>query len=169
MKLKITRTQLYSSTGPWVFAAWMPSKVGGNHSTVMSFGDGQLWGKIGTDPDPALFQHLSAYPDGRYEACEAAHKKRCELAYQLIIQAYPEAAKGERVRGEIISYEETMKGTCCRCKEEKQGNIVEDPFVTEGIIESEGALEQIDDIFRGKAVLLSFWCDDCYKQRSEDI
>lgn len=49
------------------------------------------YGRIGTDPDRSKFDHLPAWSDERAAAADAAYKSRCELAYKLIREAYPDA------------------------------------------------------------------------------
>lgn len=87
-----------------VYAAYIPSPKGvfgtGRGCTIQRFGD-QWYVRVGTDPDPALFDHLPAMTAERVKAATAAHDARYEAAYAAILSAYPEAANGRRDMGEI--------------------------------------------------------------------
>jgi len=82
-----------------VYQAWEPSGIRGRHSSVTTV-DGQWYGKVGTDPDPALYDHLPV-GDERSRNLQQAYQERYAVAYQAIIEACPETADGHRSDGEI--------------------------------------------------------------------
>lgn len=89
--------------GPKVvtFTAWEPSEIAGSHGTITTIA-GRWYGKIGTDPDPALFEHLVGASDERCVAVAAAYEARYQVAYTAIVRAFPEVADGGvRSDGEI--------------------------------------------------------------------
>lgn len=98
MKTIIQRSRVIG-TNTVVYTAWEPSKLRGNHSTVTTF-DGKWYGRIGTDPERALFDHIPV-GDDRSEAVQEAYEQRFRVAYDAILKAFPEAAIGTRSGGEI--------------------------------------------------------------------
>jgi len=93
-KIQIIGTKLY------VYSAWEPTELLGRHRTITHRDDDQCFGRIGCDPDPALYDHLPVGPE-RTKAVTAAYEARYQVAYAAILGAYPEAAKGTKRSGEI--------------------------------------------------------------------
>lgn len=88
-----------------IYEAWEPSELMGRHSTVTFIG-GKVWGRIGTDPDQSLFEHLPV-GDDRSEAVRKAYQQRYQVAYDAIVEAFPEADAGKRSMGEIHLVDES--------------------------------------------------------------
>jgi hypothetical protein len=79
------------STDLWVVEAWEKvegSMIGCGFSTI-TFVDGQLWGRIGTNPNKAVFDHLPAWSKERIDAAWAAFNRVYQDAYELIYGAMP--------------------------------------------------------------------------------
>jgi hypothetical protein len=79
----------------WIHAAWTPTGnpfLDHTHSTITTFGDSQWYGRLGTE-DPGRKLEASEYEpfiNGNYDR-----------AYAKILEAFPEAAEGRRIMGEI--------------------------------------------------------------------
>ena len=89
------------------YSAWRPidSILGSPCSTIPHI-DGRGWfGRIGTDPDGALYGHLPVGEE-RFAAVERAYQDRFGVAYALIKQAMPETASGRERDGEIMIADE---------------------------------------------------------------
>jgi len=87
------------TTRTMVYQAWELSELMGRHSTI-TFEDGQCLGRIGTDPDKSRYDGMPV-GDERFAAVREAYEARFQVAYDAIVEAYPEAANGERSDGEI--------------------------------------------------------------------
>jgi hypothetical protein len=97
---KIQKTQIIG-TETTVYTAWEPSTPCGRHGTITTI-DGEWYGRIGTDPDPEMFEHLPVGSDARIAAVKRAYALRYEAAYLAIIAKYPELIqKGTMSNGEI--------------------------------------------------------------------
>lgn len=100
--VRVTATKLISGR-QITFEAWeaAPEPFRGKYSTIRHFDDG-WFGRIGTDPDRSMFEHLDWCTAERVEAVKAAYEIRAQVAYAAILQAYPEAALGVRNAGAIV-------------------------------------------------------------------
>lgn len=65
---------------------WAPVDGYGRGGTYTHFGD-ELYMRVGTDPDPKLYDHLPV-GDERSDAVTAAYESRFELAEELIEEVY---------------------------------------------------------------------------------
>ena len=79
------------------YTAWVPV---GSHSSITFIGN-QCYGKVGTDPDPALYDDLPVGQE-RSAAVQRAYDARYGVAYAAIIAEYPHAIDGARDSGEIL-------------------------------------------------------------------
>ena len=95
----IVQSGVIAGTGIRVYTAWEPSGLMGAHSTITTIG-GKWYGKIGSNPDRAIYDHLPVGQE-RFDAVEAAYQAQYERAYQAIREANPTLAGDER-DGEII-------------------------------------------------------------------
>lgn len=75
-------------TDTWVYSAWVPTELIGAHLTI-TYVEGEVFGRVGTLTNT---------------------EEEFEAAYELIIDEYPEAAGGERDRGEIELWIEEEEG-----------------------------------------------------------
>lgn len=98
--IAVKRFQIATTT-TIVHQAWEPSTIRGPHSSVTTI-DGSWYGRIGTDPDPGLYNHLPVGPE-RSAAVKAAYAQRYAVAYAAIIACFPETADGIKSDGEIIT------------------------------------------------------------------
>jgi len=96
---KIQRT-MGALNGTTRYVAWESSTPTGKHSTITTI-DGEWYGRIGTDPDPEMFEHLTAGSDERIAAVRRAYEHRYQAAYCAIVAEYPEAVMGKMSMGEI--------------------------------------------------------------------
>lgn len=91
-----------------VYAAWEPSTVGGKgkHEEVASI-NGEWYGRIGTRHLPS---ELKILPEGdeRVRATEKWLGDQWEEAYDLILEAFPEARIGRCGMGEITLLERRL-------------------------------------------------------------
>jgi hypothetical protein len=83
-----------------VYAVYEPTYNGADHGTVTTF-HGRWYGRVGTRRIPPEIQALPLGEE-RTRAVEAHYSQQYELAYQVILRAFPEAADGEREAGEIV-------------------------------------------------------------------
>ena len=81
-------------THRFVYNAWEPSSYFGNHSTVTSF-NGKCYGRIGTNPDKSLFEHLEPCSLDRHHAVNNAYQQQYDRAIKYINEAYPETRDGQ--------------------------------------------------------------------------
>lgn len=100
----VTKTRILG-TATRVHAAYLPIPKGQNHlwSTHITH-NGQWYGRIGTDPDRTLFEHL---PKGteRSRLVREAYNARYAVAYAAIREAFP-GIRGAMIDGEIETQEE---------------------------------------------------------------
>lgn len=97
MTTKVQVTKMID--GRTIYSAWEKGKRSAGTLTHI---DGEVYGRIGTDPDPALFDHLPAYSAQRIAACEYAYGVRRLLAYELIMAEFPGLTGGGWGHGEIV-------------------------------------------------------------------
>lgn len=83
-----------------VYNAWEPSGIMGKHSTI-TFIDGKCYGRIGSRHLSPEIDKLPALSNERLYAVRKAFEEQYQEAYNLIIQAFPEAADGSRSMGDI--------------------------------------------------------------------
>ncbi len=87
-------------TNALVFSAYVPSSICGKHHNIMTH-NGQWYGMVGTETLPAELDALPACTDERSLKVRAWHAERYRAAHTLIIEAFPEAAKGRPDMAEI--------------------------------------------------------------------
>ncbi len=92
-------------TGIVEYSAWEPSALVGRHSSITSIA-GEWYGRIGTRWPPPELERLPAWSDERMKAVGRWHEEQYQEAYDLIIRAFPQAAKGRRSMGIITVTEE---------------------------------------------------------------
>jgi hypothetical protein len=91
----------------WMYAAYEPTSLAGkHHSSISSFdqhphAEGIWYGTVTSAPLPEKIDRLPGMTQERYRAYDCWHKDRCAIAYNAIIQAFPEAADGLRGEGRI--------------------------------------------------------------------
>ena len=80
--------------GETVFSAWqrLDHPISEHRASTICSHEGEWYGRIGSDPDKALFDHLPAWTRERSEAAKGAYQARFDLAYKLILEAYPAEA-----------------------------------------------------------------------------
>lgn len=101
-------------TDTWIYRAWESTRSLANpeapqHSTITTSGGpdtppGQWLGTMGTrhlTPELAALPADADHLDARIQAVSAYHKAQYDLAYEAILQAFPEAAQGMRDMGSI--------------------------------------------------------------------
>ena len=109
----IHRTRIIGTTAVY-YTAWEPTELAGRHSSITTrqgspFG---TWlGQIGTDPDPALFNHLPSMTDERIKECRKAYEERYAVAYEMIYEAWPELRTTGRAKDGEVMREEPMART----------------------------------------------------------
>lgn len=86
--------------GRRILSAWEPTTLCGPHSTITFF-EGRCYGRIGTKTPPPEIEALPPWSEERSRAVRGWYERQAHEAYALIEAAYPEAALGRRVRGEI--------------------------------------------------------------------
>lgn len=94
----VTKHQIIG-TKHFVFGAYEASAYSGRHSSLLSI-DGQCCGSLASRPMPAEIAALPVGP-ARWEALDEFRAANEAEAYAAIVAAFPEAADGERSRGEI--------------------------------------------------------------------
>lgn len=98
-KVQVAGGVIYSAWEPRLSA--LPPAQGRYHHTI-TFIDGQFYGRIGTDPEPSLFEHLEKGTQARSAAVKQAYAERYAVAYEAIVSAHPELkTKGRRNDGVI--------------------------------------------------------------------
>ena len=112
--IEVTRTRI-SGTDTVVYAAYEPSEYLSRHGIFHTFFHtfaGECHGRIGPDPDPALYEHLEVGPK-RFEAVEAAYEARSLVAYAAIRRAFPEA-EGRHIHGEVVMQNSKLENSRVR-------------------------------------------------------
>jgi hypothetical protein len=94
----VSRSKVFGDN-KWVFSAWEPSSLMGNHHSIMSFKDESgktLWyGQVTARRIPAEVEAMKGGSDERIAACDLHRAGLKKEAYDAIVQAFPEAATGE--------------------------------------------------------------------------
>jgi len=104
--IAVTRTRNGAVTQ---YTAWEPSSYTGNHSVLTTLavaGVERVYGDVASTRIPAeldALKSMSRERETRVRAFQAAQKER---AYNAILEAFPEAAGGERDMGEIVVFAE---------------------------------------------------------------
>lgn len=93
-RIRILSTQIV------VYSAWEISNFARNHSTITTFDD-QWYGTIHSRRDDSTYCHLRGGSDKRIAAIIAHYDANDVESYAAIIAAFPEAATGKRLYGEI--------------------------------------------------------------------
>ena len=104
--IRVQRIRMLGGTPWYTFAAWEPSASffsGAAHSTVTTFDDapGAWFGKVSTGPLPADIAALPARTEKRATAVRAWFDSEYARAHAAIVEAFPEAAQGEKSGSEI--------------------------------------------------------------------
>lgn len=99
METKIERTQIIG-TKMVDYSAWVLDSSYEGSCTISFDGNGRRWVRIGTDPRKrSEWMNLGGFQ--RSDAVRADYKEREELAYRLILQAYPHLQGLRKFAGEI--------------------------------------------------------------------
>lgn len=111
----VTRRRIIG-TRTLVYTAWEPAYLMEQHPTITTFerhvrGHEGWWGQIGSDVDPALYEHLPVGRE-RWAAIDRAYAARAQVAYDLIDRAFPE----KKTRG--------LTGCCFRLDRQLSDAIV---------------------------------------------
>jgi hypothetical protein len=99
----VTRHSIAGTRGLVVYGAYELSSYFGPHSSLLSI-DGACCGSLASRRLPESVSNLPVGEE-RFAACDAFRAQNEEEAYTAIVAAYPEAARGERGRGEVEVWE----------------------------------------------------------------
>lgn len=97
---KVIKKYSVATTDLIVYDAWEPSALMGPHATITSIDD-KWYGRIGTKRPPPELEALPRMSEERFRAVGKWYEDQYEEAYELIVQAFPEAKAGKRGIGEI--------------------------------------------------------------------
>lgn len=88
MKNVVVKRTRILGTNTFLYTAWEPSSLMGNHHSITHI-DGKCYGQIGTT---CICDEIKALPGGsqeRIDACELHREKEKNRAYEAIFNEYP--------------------------------------------------------------------------------
>lgn len=96
--MKITKTKLNGKFNI-EYSVWEKCDNMSEAGNTISFFNGELYTRVGTDPDKSKFEHLKPGSDERIKAVREEYKKRYKVAYDAILNEFG---------NEIVDYEFDM-------------------------------------------------------------
>jgi hypothetical protein len=99
----VTRTCISTARKNYfIYTAWSPTDGRtARFGTIASLGQDGYFGRIGTKRPGKRITDLPAGSAERKAAAQEWYQTAYEVAYEIILRAYPEAADGKRTKGEI--------------------------------------------------------------------
>jgi hypothetical protein len=98
--IMVRKTKMLGSGNRHIFSAYEPSNLFGPHSAVTT--EGGVWfGQIGTRRIGPEIEKLKGGSPEHIAACNAQRKLQAEEARAAILAAFPEAASGRLLWGDV--------------------------------------------------------------------